>query len=160
MDTEFHTLKGYQLLNTDEITESMEDYLEMLCRHMQDHAYMRINLLAQMLNVRPSSASKMVSKLRDLGLVQSEKYGLITLTEEGATVGTYFLWRHSVLHRFFCLLNHTDNELKQVEQVEHFINRHTLEQLEKLTARMEQWEMEESGPPQDIALPAQEKDLG
>lgn len=140
MDTEFHTLKGYQLLNTDEITESMEDYLEMLCRHMQDHAYMRINLLAQMLNVRPSSASKMVSRLRDLGLVQSEKYGLITLTEEGTAVGTYFLWRHSVLHRFFCRLNHTDNELKQVEQVEHFINRHTLEQLEKLTARMKGWE--------------------
>lgn len=160
MDTEFHTLKGYQLLNTEEITESMEDYLEMLCRHMQDHAYMRINLLSQLLNVRPSSASKMVSKLRGLGLVQSEKYGLVTLTEEGAAVGNYFLWRHSVLHRFFCLLNHTDNELKQVEQVEHFINRPTLEQLEKLTARMERWETEESGPPQDIALPEKEKDPG
>lgn len=61
MDSEFHTLKGYQLLKTGAITESMEDYLEMLCRHMRDHDYMRIHLLAQRLNVRPSSASKMVS---------------------------------------------------------------------------------------------------
>lgn len=143
MDTEFHTLKGYQLLSTNEITESMEDYLEMLCRHMRDHDYMRINLLAQRLNVRPSSASKMVGKLRGLGLVQAEKYGLIMLTEKGQAIGEYFLWRHEVLHRFFCRLNHTDNELRQVELVEHFINKETLENLEKLSRCMEEWEQNE-----------------
>lgn len=101
MDSEFHTLKGYQLLKTGAITESMEDYLEMLCRHMRDHDYMRIHLLAQRLNVRPSSASKMVSKLRGMGLVRAEKYGLILLTDEGRALGDYFLWRHGVLQRFF-----------------------------------------------------------
>ena len=140
MDTEFHTWKGYQLLHSEEITESMEDYLEMLCRHMRDHDYMRINLLAQRLNVRPSSASKMVSKLRGLELVEAEKYGLIMLTDKGKSVGEYFLWRHEVLHRFFCRLNHTDNELQQVELVEHFINKETLENLEKLTQQMDQME--------------------
>lgn len=140
MNSEFHTLKGYQLLKTGEITESMEDYLEMLCRHMRDHDYMRIHLLAQRLNVRPSSASKMVSKLRGLGLVQAEKYGLIMLTEKGKAIGEYFLWRHEVLHRFFCRLNHTDDELRQVELVEHFLDKETLQNLERLTARMEQWE--------------------
>lgn len=138
MDAEFHTLKGYQLLNAGEITESMEDYLEMLCRHMQDHPYMRVNRLAQRLNVRPSSASKMVGKLRELGLVQSEKYGMVTLTEKGRAAGTYLLWRHEVLHRFFCLLNHTGSELGQVEQVEHFINKETLVNLERLTLQMQQ----------------------
>ena len=53
---EFHTLKGYRLQNSEEITESMEDYLEMICRHMQENGYIRINFLAEKLNVRPSTA--------------------------------------------------------------------------------------------------------
>ena len=140
MDSEFHTLKGYQLLKTGAITESMEDYLEMLCRHMRDHDYMRIHLLAQRLNVRPSSASKMVSKLRGMGLVRAEKYGLILLTDEGRALGDYFLWRHGVLQRFFCRLNHTDDALELVEQVEHFLDKETVKNLEKLTIQMEKAE--------------------
>lgn len=30
---EFYTLKGYRLQNGGDITEAMEDYLEMICRH-------------------------------------------------------------------------------------------------------------------------------
>ena len=73
---EFHTLKGYQMQNIGEITESMEDYLEMICRHIQENGYIRIHFLAEQLHVRPSSASKMVGKLREMGLVTFEKYGL------------------------------------------------------------------------------------
>lgn len=131
-DSQFHTLKGYQLLSEDMITESMEDYLEMICRHMKETGYVRVSFLADMLNVRPSSASKMVGKLRELGLVIFEKYGLIIPTESGMAIGRYLLWRHETLHRFFCLLNHSDNELQQVEQVEHYISRKSMENLDRL----------------------------
>ena len=80
---EFHTLKGYQMHNVGEVTESMEDYLEMIGRCMEEHGYVRVGALADKLNVRPSSVSKMVGRLRELGLVQFEKYGLITLTKKG-----------------------------------------------------------------------------
>ena len=131
-DSQFHTLKGYQLLSEDMITESMEDYLEMICRHLEGSGYVRVSFLAEMLNVRPSSASKMVGKLRELGLVTFEKYGLIIPTDSGLAIGRYLLWRHETLHRFFCLLNHSDNELQQVEQVEHYISRKSIENLERL----------------------------
>ena len=134
---EFYTLKGYQLQNSGDITESMEDYLEMICRHIQENGYIRINFLAEQLHVRPSSASKMVGKLREMGLVEFEKYGLIIPTERGMAVGRYLLWRHDVLHRFFRLLNHSDCQLEQVEKVEHFMSRETMENLEKLTIRLE-----------------------
>lgn len=97
----FHTLKGYQMQNIGEITESMEDYLEMISRYIQENGYVRMSFLADKLNVRPSSASKMVGKLRDMRLVEFEKYGLITLTEKGRAVGQYLLWRHQVLNDFF-----------------------------------------------------------
>lgn len=80
---EFYTLKGYQLQNGGDITESMEDYLEMICRHIQENGYIRINFLAEQLHVRPSSASKMVGKLREMDLVTFEKYGLIVPTGKG-----------------------------------------------------------------------------
>ena len=143
--SEFHTLKGYRLQEGDEITESMEDYLEMLCRHMLDKGDMRVSALAEQLNVRPSSASKMVGKLKELELVRFEKYGLITLTDRGYEIGRYLLWRHEVLSRFFCWLNGSEGELRQVERVEHFMDRDTIENLERLMGRVEKegfrWEI-------------------
>ena len=93
---EFHTLKGYQMHNVGEVTESMEDYLEMI------------------------------------GLVQFEKYGLITLTKKGDEIAAYLLWRHDVLLRFFQRLNHTGGQLSLVEQVEHFMDQETVRNLERL----------------------------
>ena len=104
----FYTLKGYSRNENEKLTSSMEDYLEMICRHIQENGYIRIHFLAEQLHVRPSSASKMVGKLREMGLVEFEKYGLIIPTERGMAVGRYLLWRHDVLHRFFRLLNHSD----------------------------------------------------
>ena len=88
--------------------------------------------LADKLNVRPSSVSKMVGRLRELGLVQFEKYGLITLTKKGDEIAAYLLWRHDVLLRFFQRLNHTGGQLSLVEQVEHFMDQETVRNLERL----------------------------
>ena len=134
---EFYTQKGYQLRNQQPITGAMEDYLEMICRQAKNEGYVRINFLAGLLNVRPSSASKMVYHLRDLELVEFEKYGLIRPTEEGARLGSYLLYRHDVLHRFFRLLNGAPEELEQVEQVEHFVSEETVRNLKRLADWME-----------------------
>lgn len=138
MDTnsEFHTLKGYELLENKKITKSMEDYLEMICRYAKKEQFVRVNFLASQLNVRPSSASKMVSNLKTAGLVEFEKYGVIYPTEKGWELGGYLLYRHDVLNRFFCLLNQSEEELEQVEQIEHFINKDTVINLEKLYQKM------------------------
>ena len=76
--------------------------------------------------MKPSSASKMITNLKNQGLVEFEKYGQITLTEAGTALGEYLLLRHDILHRFFCFLNRTDDELEQVEKVEHFIDSRTV----------------------------------
>ena len=136
-DKESYTQMGYRLQNAGGLTDTMEDYLEMIARCAQETGYVRMNQLAERLHVRPSSASKMVGKLKELGLLDFEKYGLIGMTEEGRAVGQALLRRHDILHRFFCLLNRSANELEQVERVEHFIHPDTLEHLEALTQRLE-----------------------
>ena len=128
----FYTLKGYALLEGNAITSSMEDYLEMIYRiHLSGEA-VRIGVLAESLNVKPSSASKMVGNLKKQGLVMSEKYGYIKLTESGITLGKYLVFRHDTLHRLLCYINQSQNELEQVEKIEHFINVKTVENIKRL----------------------------
>ncbi len=129
----FYTLKGYQRYETNEMTASMEDYLEMICRILENTNVVRINELADKLHVKPSSASKMVNNLKEAGYIEFQKYGYISVTKKGFDAGKYLLHRHEVLHKFLCMINQTDNELNQVEKIEHFINETTINNLEKLT---------------------------
>ena len=135
-NNEYRTLKGYKLKNNRKITDAMEDYLEMICRYAKQDGYARINHIASMLSVRPSSASKMVGNLKELGYVDAEPYGNIKLTQKGWELGNYLLYRHDVLHEFLCLINHTKDEIEQVEQIEHFFDEKTIENLEKLVNQL------------------------
>ena len=90
----------------------------------------RIRALSQKLHVKPSSASKMVSNLREKGLVTAQKYGEIHLTDSGRTFGRYLLYRHELLHQFLCFLNHSQNELEQVEKIEHFVDEKTVRSIQ------------------------------
>ena len=128
----FYTFKGYLLKDASNITSSMEDYLEMIYRIHSKGEVVRAGTVAQMLNVKPSSATKMIGNLKKLGLVTSQKYGYIQLTDTGLELGRYLVYRHDTLHKFLCYVNQSDNELEQVEKIEHFINPHTVENIKKL----------------------------
>ncbi len=131
MDKKFYTLKGYQMIDKAKLTSSMEDYLEMICRLRVTKEYVRISELAANLHVKPSSASKMVNNLKTLGLVKFEKYGYIVPTEKGQKIGDYLLYRHDVINEFLCILNNSESELEQVEKIEHFINKKTVNNMKK-----------------------------
>lgn len=132
----FYTLKGYQLIEDARFTPAMEDYLEMICRILQKEDQVRIRDLSQKLNVKPSSASKMVQQLGKLGYLYAEKYGDITLTGKGKAAGNYLLYRHNVIHSFLCFLNSSGNELEEAEKIEHFLSRKTVENLDGLMQRL------------------------
>ena len=83
----FYTLKGYQRYETNEMTASMEDYLEMICRILENTNVVRINELADKLHVKPSSASKMVNNLKEAGYIEFQKYGYISVTKKGFDAG-------------------------------------------------------------------------
>lgn len=129
---QFYTLKGYSMLEDSAITTAMEDYLEMIYRLHTSGEVVRVGVLAERLHVKPSSASKMVGNLKEQGLVSSEKYGYVVLTDAGSKLGAYLVFRHETLHRFLCYVNRSDNELEQVEKMEHFINAETVTNIKRL----------------------------
>ena len=124
----FYTLKGYMLLQHGQLTTSMEDYLEMIYR-MGKQGVVRITSLAGALHVKPPSASKMAGNLRAQGLIEFPKYGYITLTDLGRHMGAYLVHRHETVGRLLCLINQTEDELEEVEKIEHFLSPRTVENI-------------------------------
>ena len=108
----------------------MEDYLEMIYRKKKEK--ITITSLSHDLNIKKSSCSKMIHKLKDLNLIKIEE-NQIRLTKIGSKIAGYLYHRHQVLENFLKNLNQENFELAQVEKLEHFIDEVTLRNLEKLT---------------------------
>ncbi|WP_252224330.1 iron dependent repressor, metal binding and dimerization domain protein [Clostridium sp. ZBS2] len=134
MKENFHTVRGYENINSTRklLTPAMEDYLEMIYRCSLEESSIRLNKIAQMLNVRDSSASKMMKKLGDLALINYEKYGVIELTENGITLGKYLLDRHIIIEKFLKYLGGKDEVLIETELIEHVISSETVENIKML----------------------------
>ncbi len=127
MKDNFYTLTSY-IHNKSTITYPMEDYIEMIYRHKKDA--ITITSLSQNLNIKKSSCSKMMNKLKSLNLINIQN-NHITLTEEGIKIGSYLYHRHHILELFLKDLNKDNFKLEQVEKLEHFIDEITLSNIEK-----------------------------
>ncbi len=128
----YYTLKGYKLRNHNKITESMEDYIEMIYKNTLDSSEISIKDISNLLNVKYSSTSNMLSKLKVLNLVNYDKYKKVSLTDNGKHLGKYLLYRHKTLTTFFKLLNKGDYRLEEVEKIEHYLSVKTIKNIEKL----------------------------
>lgn len=136
---EFHTVRGYQLIDREEkmISPAMEDYLEMIYRNSLEEGYMRINTLSDLLNVKPSSATKMVQKLTELGMLDYKKYGIIFLTDKGKELGEFLLNRHNIIEKFLKSIGISENILVETELIEHNISVNTLYNIDLLNKFLE-----------------------
>ena len=131
MNSNYYTLRGYKLKNKKIITESMEDYIEMIYRNELNEKIKEIKDLAYLLNIKHSSVSKMISKLKNLKLVKIDNKN-INLTNNGKNIGKYLLYRHNILTTFFKRINKDQYKLDQVEKIEHFIDYISIKNIEKL----------------------------
>ncbi len=135
----FRTVRGYRLANLPEsrLTPALEDYLEMTYRLCLRDGYARVGELSKLLNVRPSSASKMIAKLSELDYLKRDRYEIIQLTESGRKTGKYLLRRHNTVETFLKLIGST-NLLMETELVEHSLSPSTVTNLEILLKFFEQ----------------------
>ena len=124
MNNDFYTLTTY-IHNQNLITYPMEDYLEMIYRKQDEP--LTITSLSNYLNIKKSSCSKMISKLKSLDLINNN----ITLTKEGLKIGQYLYHRHEILETFLKDLNQENFKLEQGEKLEHCIDEITLINIEK-----------------------------
>ena len=96
-----------------------------------EEKYTRVNKLSECLNVRPSSVSKMISRLVELGYLEYDSFDSIRLTGKGRTTGAYLLKRHNIIECFFALVG-SANPLEETELVEHMLCASTVLKIQAL----------------------------
>ncbi len=114
------------------LTESMEDYLEMIYRIVEEKGYIRAVDLAEALQLQPSSITKMIQKLDRAGFLKYKKYRHISLTALGKRYGQFLVWRDKTLNDFLQLLVKEASIEEQVEGIEHYITPETMKLINSL----------------------------
>ena len=84
-----------------DLSSVTQDYLKVIWTS-QEWAEVKVTtkMLAESLGVSASTASEAIRKLAEQGLVSHERYGAVTLTEEGRTAAIHMVRRHRLLETF------------------------------------------------------------
>lgn len=107
-------------------TPSMEDYLEKIYLLIEEKGYARVVDIASSLNVLPSSATKMIQKIDEMGFGIYEKYRGIVLTPKGKKLAQTLAEKHEMLEEFLRTIGvHEHNIYEEVEGIEHHISKQT-----------------------------------
>ncbi|WP_299558643.1 manganese-binding transcriptional regulator MntR [uncultured Mycolicibacterium sp.] len=84
-----------------DLSSVAQDYLKVIWT-AQEWSLEKVStkLLAERIGVSASTASESIRKLADQGLVNHEKYGAVTLTEEGRRAALAMVRRHRLMETF------------------------------------------------------------
>jgi DtxR family Mn-dependent transcriptional regulator len=114
-------------------SEAIEDYAKAIyALEQRSGAAVTTNALAERLDVTPASASAMVKRLDELGLVTHERYRGVVLTDKGREVALEVLRHHRLLELYLAesLGVPWDRVHDEAEVLEHVLS----EELEELIA--------------------------
>lgn len=108
-------------------TELIEDYIELIGDLIDAKGEARSVELARRMGVTQATVGNMVSRLSDLGLVNSAPYRSIFLTEQGWAMAESSRRRHITVLRFLRQLGVPEDAARQdAEGIEHHVSGATL----------------------------------
>ena len=110
------------------LSESFEDYLEIIYMIKKDNGYVRSKDVAKRINVKSSSVNEAVKKLDKKGFVIYKKYGLIKLTKKGEEKAKKVYKKHKFLLDFLTkeLGVKKNVALEEACKAEHILSKDTL----------------------------------
>ena len=112
--------------NTPELTISatQEDYLRAIYLLQKHEGTASVTDLADKLQLSKSTVSERLRGLVEAGLVKHERYGAVTLTGNGTTVGRQMTHKHRVIEVFLHdILRMPDEEVHQeADRLEHALS--------------------------------------
>ena len=114
------------------LTQSLEDYLEMVHMLRLANGIARVKDIAAALSVKMPSVAKAILELKKLGLVTQEPYSGVELTEEGRKAAADVLNRHILLKGFLIRLGVSEAIAdKDACSMEHILSAETLVKIEE-----------------------------
>ena len=127
-----HNMNGGTMTeHTQELTESMENYLEVILELERTNKVARAKDIADKLEIQRGSVTGALKILRKKGLINYKPYSFITLSESGKKVAKEITRRHEVIEEFLITVLHIDPETASTTacRMEHAIDEDTLERL-------------------------------
>lgn len=113
------------------LTEAMEDYLEAIYHLQWEQEEVRVKDIAAHLDVTMPSVSSALSWLTEQELVSHEKYGTVTLTDEGRECAQHVHRRHQAMTRFLRDILQLDPDVADAEacRLEHALSSEAVRRL-------------------------------
>lgn len=117
--------------NSHDLTESMENYLEVILDLENKHKVARAKDIADKLMIQPGSVSGALKKLEEKGLINYAPYSYISLTPKGKKTAQEIVHRHKVLKDFLLNVLQVGPDIAEQTacRMEHVIDRISLERL-------------------------------
>lgn len=117
--------------NNQKLSESLEDYLEVILDLEKNNKVARVKDIAQKMGVLRGSVTGALRTLAQKGLINYEPYSYITLTNKGAVIAKEVTRRHMVIKQFLkdVLLLDDDRAEENACRMEHAMDKAATDRL-------------------------------
>jgi len=124
---------------TSNLSESMEDYIEVIGKLEEKHKAVRVKHIAEMMKVKMPSVSSALSVLKKKGLVNYEKYDYVELSQKGRKVARSLVARHEALKHFLVSILHVNEDTAEEDAcgMEHHVSKETVDNILKFIEFLE-----------------------
>ena len=113
-------------------SEHAEDYVELIADLIDVKGEARIVDLSKRFGISHATVNKTVARLKKEGLVNSEPYRSLFLTEEGRNLAKACKERHIIVVKFLKSIGVSDDTAEMdAEGVEHHVSKETLDAFKK-----------------------------
>jgi DtxR family transcriptional regulator, manganese transport regulator len=119
---------GHRRTRRDHAAETAEDYVEAISEVLAEKGVCRVTDLAKRFDVSHVTVTKIVARLKDGGLVSTEPYKPLELTEAGRRLAAKSRRRHEVVYQFLIAIGVSAvTAAADSEGIEHHVSPETLE---------------------------------
>lgn len=127
--------KRFERVREAHQTETAEDYVELIADLIEANGEARVVDLAQRFGVSHATVNKVILRLKKEGLVNSQPYRSLFLTQKGSKIAESCKERHILIVKFLkCLGISDENAELDAEGVEHHVSKETLKAFERFIA--------------------------
>ena len=115
----------------EDLTESMENYLEVILELEKTNKVARAKDIADKLHIQRGSVTGALKILRKKGLINYQPYSFVTLSDSGKRVAKDITYRHEVIEDFLTSVLQVEPEVAAATacRMEHAIDGDTLKRL-------------------------------
>ena len=118
---------SHSRIRKDHASETAEDYVEAIAKLIVELGRCRVVDLAKLFGVSHVTVTKTVSRLAKEGLVITQPYGPMTLTETGARMAADSQKRHEIVYQFLVSIGvSAATAADDAEGIEHHVSAETL----------------------------------